>query len=106
MSMIERLEAMLAAGNDNPQLRYGLATACFNEGKFEAARSHAGIAVKLDPDYSAAWRLLGRACEKIGDAAAALAAYEQGIEVARSRGDMQLVREMSVFVKRLQRDAD
>ena len=106
MSMIERLEAMLAAGNDNAQLRFGLASACFGENRFEDARRQASIAVELDPDYSAAWRLLGRACEKIGDRAAALAAYEKGIAVAENHGDRQLVKEMNVFVKRLQRATD
>ena len=106
MSMIERLEAMLAAGNDSAQLRYGLASAYFNDAQFGAARRHAGIAVELDADYSAAWRLLGRACEKIGDTAAARAAYEKGIAVAEQHGDRQLVKEMSVFVKRLERGTD
>ncbi|HMB72549.1 MAG TPA: tetratricopeptide repeat protein [Gammaproteobacteria bacterium] len=106
MSMIERLEALLAEGNDSSQLRYGLASACFSEQRFADAHRHAGIAVKLDPDYSAAWRLLGRASEKIGDMAAARDAYRNGIAVAESRGDKQLVREMTVFMNRLQRDAD
>jgi Tfp pilus assembly protein PilF len=106
MSMIERLEATLAAGNDSPQLRFGLATAYFREGQLSQARQHAGIAVQLDPDYSAAWRLLGRTCAQLGDAAAARDAFEHGIAAAEQRGDMQLVKEMRVFIGRLPTDAE
>ena len=101
MGVIERLEAALASGTDSAALRFGLASACFKEGRFEEARSHAGIAVQLDPDYSAAWRLLGRACSETGDVTAARKAFEQGIAVAQERGDMQLVKEMRVFLRRL-----
>lgn len=101
MSVIARLEAMLAAGADSAALRYGLASACFKEKRFEDAREHAGVAVKLDPDYSAAWRLLGQACSRSGEVAAAREAFERGISVAEKRGDMQLVKEMRVFIARL-----
>jgi Tfp pilus assembly protein PilF len=106
MSIIENLEATLAAGNDSLQLRFGLASACFREGRFADARQHAGVAVQLDPDYSAAWRLLGRALIELGDAAAAQEALEQGVSVAEKNGDMQLVKEMNVFLKRLRRDSE
>ena len=105
MGIVENLEAMLAAGTDNVQLRFGLATACFREGRFDAAKTHARVAVEHDPDYSAAWRLLGRALVELGDNTAAAVAFEKGIEVAEQHGDMQLVKEMNVFLKRLQREA-
>lgn len=103
MSIIESLEATLAAGNDSLQLRFGLASACFREERFADARQHAEVAVKLDPDYSAAWRLLGRSLIELDDSAAAQAAFEHGVAVAEKNGDMQLVKEMNVFLKRLQR---
>lgn len=102
MSMTERLLALIETGNDSAQLRFGLASAYFSEEQFEAAREHAAIAVELDPDYSAAWRLLGRACAQIDDADAARTAFEKGIAVAEKRGDRQLVKEMQVFIRRLQ----
>ncbi len=104
MSIIDRLEATLAAGTDNVQLRFGLASACFREGRFEDARAHASVAVERDPDYSAAWRLLGRALIELDENAAATAAFENGMAVAERHGDLQLVKEMSVFLKRLQRE--
>jgi Tfp pilus assembly protein PilF len=106
MGIIERLEATLASGDDSPQIRFGLASAYFREARFEAVREHAGIAVELDPDYSAAWRLLGRACAEIGDMAAARDAFEHGIVAAEQRGDLQLVKEMRVFLARLSKNSD
>lgn len=103
MDMIQKLEATLAGGSDSVQLRFGLASACFREGRFDAARKHASVAVERDPDYSAAWRLLGRALIELDETAAATAAFENGIAVAQQHGDMQLVKEMTVFLKRLQR---
>lgn len=103
MSIIDRLEATLAAGSDNAQLRFGLASACLREGRFADARRHAEVAVEHDPDYSAAWRLLGQALVELGEVAAAESAFENGLAIAREKGDMQLVRELNVFLKRLQR---
>ncbi|MGD8322850.1 MAG: tetratricopeptide repeat protein [Gammaproteobacteria bacterium] len=103
MGIIERLEATLSAGTDNAQLRFGLASACFREGRFEDARRHAGVAVDRDRDYSAAWRVLGRSLIELGEPEAARDALEQGIAAAQRQGDMQLVKEMNVFLARLQR---
>lgn len=104
MGIIERLEATLSHGTDNAQLRFGLASACFREGRFDDARRHATVAVERDPDYSAAWRLLARALIELGDEVAAHEALEKGIAAAQLHGDMQLVKEMNVFLRRLQRD--
>jgi len=60
-------------------------------------------AVARDAGHSAAWKLLGKALAEGGHESEALAAYEQGIAVARSRGDIQAAREMIVFARRLRR---
>ena len=106
MSIIDALEATLAGGTDNVQLRFGLASAYFRDGRFAEAAQHARVAVELDPDYSAAWRLLGRSLIEIGETGAAKQTLEQGLTVAENNGDMQLVREISVFLKRLRRDEE
>ena len=61
--------------------------------------------MRLDPEYSAAWKALGRALTAAGRDAEALAAYERGTKVAERRGDQQAAKEMRVFSKRLQRAA-
>ncbi|NNM00711.1 MAG: hypothetical protein HKO62_08180 [Gammaproteobacteria bacterium] len=55
----------------------------------------------MNPDYSAAWKLLGKALASAGDTAAARTAYESGIACAERMGDKQAQREMQVFLKRL-----
>ena len=59
--------------------------------------------VEFDPKYSAAWKLLGKAQAGSGDSAAARRAWEQGIEAAQAHGDKQAEKEMTVFLKKLDR---
>jgi Tfp pilus assembly protein PilF len=105
MAMIERFEALLAAGKDGALLRFGLGSEYLKAGDAARAAMHLREALVLDPGYSAAWKLLGKALEA-GDRAAAAAAYRQGIAAAESKGDKQAAREMQVFLKRLERGAD
>ena len=50
---------------------------------------------------AAAWKLLGKAQLAAGDRAAARAAWEQGIAAAQAHGDKQAEKEMTVFLKKL-----
>lgn len=102
MSLIENLEALLARGQDNALLRYGLGAEHLKQARFSDAAAHLRAAVKHDPAYSAAWKLLGQALAGAGDTAQARAAYDQGITVAEAKGDVQAAKEMKVFRKRLE----
>lgn len=101
MDPIASLEALLARGQDGATLRYALASRYLAAGDAESACRHAEVAVALDPDYSAAWKLLGGARAKVDRPADAAAAYERGIAVAERCGDVQAAKEMRVFLKRL-----
>ena len=46
---------------------------------------------------------LGNEYLKAGDASGALAAYERGIAVAETKGDIQAAKEMKVFARRLRK---
>jgi Tfp pilus assembly protein PilF len=61
--------------------------------------------VERDPGYSAAWKALGRALQDSGASDEALEAYRRGIEAARAKGDRQAEKEMTVFMKRLEKAA-
>ena len=98
------LEAMLARGQDRALLRFSLGNLCLQHDDAAAAIAHLQQAVAQDAGYSAAWKLLGRALRSSGDTAGAQRAWEQGIEVATARGDLQAAREMQVFLRRLKRD--
>lgn len=101
VSVAENLEALLAAGTDNAQLRFGLASAYYSSGDLEQAVRHAKLAVEMQRDYSAAWRLLGQIDTALGRFEDAIVDFETGIEVAERGGDLQLVKEMTVFLRRL-----
>jgi Tfp pilus assembly protein PilF len=104
--LIEKLEALLANGQDSPSLRFALANGYFGQNDAERAFEHARIATELDPGYSAAWRLLGQVQVAIGRAEDAAATFERGIEVAKQNGDRQVQKEMQVFLKRIKSAAD
>ena len=103
MAELQNLEQMLASGQDNALLRFALGSAFIRHGRHEQAAQHLARAVELDPGYSAAWKLLGRALADSGALEQAREAYEKGIAVARRKGDVQAEKEMTVFLKRLQR---
>ncbi|MEO8346196.1 MAG: hypothetical protein ABI607_10925 [Betaproteobacteria bacterium] len=94
---------MLDAGKDGALLRYSLGNEYTKIHDAEHAALHLRRAVELDPAYTAAWKLLGRALAETGHVTEALAAYEAGIAVAIRRGDKQAQREMQVFARRLGR---
>lgn len=102
-ALVENLEALIASGRDGPAVRFGLGKACLERSDSAAARAHLERAIELDPSYSAAWKLLGKACAEGGDLAGAGDAWRRGIVAATAKGDRQAVREMEVFVRRLER---
>ena len=101
MPEIENLESMLANGQDNALLRFALGNTFIKYKKYAEAIEHLARAVELDPGYSAAWKLYGKALAETGQDAKAITVYEQGISAAENKGDMQAAREMRVFLKRL-----
>lgn len=101
--LIERLEALLASQGETALLRFSLGNACLETAPAQAVM-HLERAVALDAEYSAAWKLLGKALAASGNRDEAKAAYSQGIAVADRRGDIQAAKEMRVFLKRLERE--
>ncbi len=103
MPLSERLEAMLAAGQDSAILRFSLGSEYLRAGRCREAGKHLALAVQLDPQYSAAWKLLGRALAEAGETRRAMDAFRQGIAVANARGDIQAAKEMGVFLRRIEK---
>ena len=106
MGMTETLEALIASGKDGPAARLALVARYHADGVLDRALEHAQVAVEQDPDYSAAWKLLGRILVDSGREREAAEAYRRGIEVAARRGDKQAEKEMRVFLKRITREPD
>ncbi|KAA0945420.1 MULTISPECIES: hypothetical protein [unclassified Pseudomonas] len=101
--MLESLEKMLAKGVDNSLLRFGLGKGYLDLKDNAKAAEHLQQCVAFDPKYSAAWKLLGKAQLGLDDRAAARLAWEQGIAAAQAHGDKQAEKEMTVFLKKLDR---
>lgn len=95
------LETMLAQGQDNQLLRYTLGTLCLQEGALEQAVLHLEEALRKDRTHSASWKAYGKALVALERFADARTAYTEGIAIAEAKGDMQAVKEMKVFLKRL-----
>jgi predicted Zn-dependent protease len=100
MPSIESFEKLLAAGKDNPLLRFTLGNEYLKLGKPAEAAAHLREATRQDAKYTAAWKLLGKALAEIGDKSGAVEAFDAGIQAAELHGDKQAAKEMTVFRKR------
>lgn len=101
--MREKLEKLLAQGRDSALLRFGLGDACLKDHDAAQAALHLAQATVQQPGYSAAWKLLGKALHQLGRLEETQAAWTTGVTVAQQQGDLQAVKEMTVFLKRLQK---
>lgn len=101
--LIERLEPLIGTPRDNALLRYSLGSEYAKAGESGRAIEHLQAALEHDDGYSAAWKLLGRTLTDAGRGDEAIACYQRGISAARTRGDRQAEKEMTVFLKRLEK---
>ena len=101
--MISQLEKLLGTPRDGALLRYSLGLEYAKTGNHARAAEYLRDAVTRDPLYSAAWKMLGKSLTETQQTEEALAAFRQGIESAKKKGDRQAEKEMTVFAKRLER---
>ena len=85
----------------NPMVLYSLGNELFKEGRYGEARDHFKRAVENKPDYSVAYRMLGRAHYELHEDTEARTIFLKGKEVANANGDLQTVKEIDVFLRRL-----
>ncbi len=102
-SVISNLEVLLTQGKESALLRFSLGNEYLKLREVWVAVFHLKRALELDPDYSAAWKLLAQALTEGGVLNEALDTYRRGIETAQRRGDQQAAREMTVFARRLEK---
>jgi predicted Zn-dependent protease len=101
--VVANLERLLGGPRDTPLLRFSLGHEYLKAGETVKAAEQLREAVTRDPEYSAAWKLLGKALTDVNRPGEALEAYRSGIAVAERRGDKQAAKEMSVFARRLEK---
>lgn len=98
---IQQLQQLRKADPGNPMVRFVLGRELLRTGRFRDALPPLREAIHLKPDYSAAYRELGRALVNLDDTTTARSVFRTGISVADTQGDVQTRREMEVLLKRL-----
>ena len=99
----EMFRKLLQRDEKNPMVLYSLGNELFKEGNYAEARDHLRRAVEQKPDYSVAYRMLGRAHYELGENAEARDVFDRGRGVAEANGDLQTVKEIDVFSRRLEK---
>jgi predicted Zn-dependent protease len=100
-SRTDMFRKLLERDPENPMVLYSLGNELFKEEKYSEAREYLSRAVRNKPDYSVAHRTLGRTLYELGEDAEARRVFAEGREVAERNGDLQTVKEIDVFVRRL-----
>ncbi|HEV2679328.1 MAG TPA: tetratricopeptide repeat protein [Rhodanobacter sp.] len=101
--LIASLRKQCDGPRDGALLRFSLGNALLADGEAHAAIDELRRALAFDPAYSAAWKLLGKACIDAGQPQTAAEAWRSGIAAAAQRGDKQAEKEMGVFLRRLEK---
>ena len=102
-SRAEMFRKLLEKDPENPMILFSLGNELFKEGEHGEARTHLRRAIENKPDYSVAYRTLGRAHYELHEDAEARRVFTEGREVAEKNGDLQTVREIDVFMRRLEK---
>jgi uncharacterized protein HemY len=102
-SRAEMFRKLLEKDPENPMILFSLGNELFKEGEYAEARTHLRRAIENKPDYSVAYRTLGRAHYELHEDAEARRVFTEGREVAEKNGDLQTVREIDVFMRRLEK---
>jgi predicted Zn-dependent protease len=77
---------MLQAQPDEVMVWYGLGTEYSKLGNWAEAADALRNVIRLNPDYTAAYQMLGTALTNLGDPDAARQAWSQGLEAAGRTG--------------------
>ena len=104
--MIKPLEKLLAEGKDSALLRLSLGNAYANNGDPLKATEHLRKALSMEDENPAIWKALGKTLTALGELSEAQVVYEKGIALAERKGLVQAVKEMKVFLRRLQKRSE
>jgi uncharacterized protein HemY len=85
-SRIEVFSAMAAQQPDDVMVWYGLGSELFKVERWAEAAAALSNVIRLNPDYTAAYQMLGSALLGEGKAQSAQQIWRQGVEVAERTG--------------------
>jgi Tfp pilus assembly protein PilF len=103
MADVAALRKLVGGPRDGALLRFSLARALLDGCDVPAALVELRQAVRFDPAFSAAFKLLGQTLAAVDRLDDARNAFRDGIAAAQARGDVQAAKEMTVFLRRLER---
>ena len=103
---LAQFEALVALDPSDTVVRFGLGELYLQAQAFAQAAEQFAEIIRLDPHYSAAYRSLGQAYVALGRRAEAAETFQRGIAIAEARGDLQTVKEMRVFLRRLHKSGE
>lgn len=103
-ALLERIEGLAELLEEEPDAltHFMLATELLKVDRGPDAAKNFAAALALDPQYTAAYRGLGRELLAQGDTVQAVDIFTQGLAVAEQTGDLQTAKEMEVFLRRAQ----
>ncbi|MBV9454213.1 MAG: tetratricopeptide repeat protein [Rubrobacter sp.] len=102
-SRADMFRQLLNRDPNNSMLLYSMGIELFKKQKYAEAREYLSRAIRNKPDYSVAYRTLGRVLYELGEDAEARRVFAEGRKVARSNGDLQTIKEIDVFVRRAEK---
>jgi uncharacterized protein HemY len=102
-SRSDMFRKLLEKDPKNPMILYSLGNELFKEEHYAEARDLLQRAIENKPDYSVAYRMLGRAHFELNENSEARSVFLKGKEVARENGELQTVKEIDVFMRRLEK---
>ena len=98
-SKIEIFTAMLAEQPENAMIWYGLASEQYKVENWDEAAKSLRQVVSLNPDYTAAYQMLGTVLANADDIAGAQQAWRGGIEAAGRTGAWKAGQHMQALLE-------
>jgi Flp pilus assembly protein TadD len=102
-SPLEAFEEMAVKAPENVVVRYSLGREYLKAKRYGEAERELREALRLKPDYSAAYRELGKSLVGLERPDEAREIYTKGAAIACEKGDLQTQREIEVFLRRLEK---
>ncbi|CAN5325298.1 hypothetical protein BH09SUM1_BH09SUM1_17000 [soil metagenome] len=98
---IQQLEKLLSDDPEDHLGHFMLGRLYMEAARHEDAAREFAISIEQNPEHSASYRQCGDAYRKDNKPEKAREVYERGIVVAERRGDLQTVKEMQAFLRKL-----
>ena len=101
MPTVEELLELLQDDPNDHMLRYGLGMEYFRAERYREAAETFRQAIRLQPDYSVAYRELARCLVRLDQIAEARQTLVQGKEAAVAKGDLQVIKDVEKLLREL-----